>query len=116
MLLIQFQSFQSSRPVIISNLRLFTPSALKDELKFPQTQYPQLFLQVCNICNILEPESPDADGDKTLRRQPRKSESGQSRSSPPSSEPEPETPNYPPTSHADYIRTLTDRLSLTYDF
>ena len=57
-----------------------------------------------------DPESPDADGDKTLRRHPRKT-----------SEPEPGPGPAPDSSagsgsHAEYIRCLTERLSQSYDF
>lgn len=59
--------------------------------------------------NIGDPESPDADGDKTLRRHPRKT-----------SEPEPGPGPAPDSSgsgsHAEYIRCLTERLSQSYDF
>merc|ERR1719270_1269114 len=76
-----------------------------------------------------DPESPDADGDKTLRRHPRKT-SESSRTTPPSTGPPTSTvtdyldttasppPPPPSSSHAEYIRSLTDRLSvsLSYDF
>ena len=56
-----------------------------------------------------DPESPDADGDKTLRRHPRKT-----------SEPDPGPGPAPDSSgsgsHAEYIRCLTERLSQSYEF
>ena len=62
------------------------------------------------------PGSPDCDGDKTLRRHPRKRDQGAVVRSPPAPEETDDTPgdDSSPASHAAYIRTLTERLS--YDF
>jgi len=58
--------------------------------------------------NIGDTESPDADGDKTLRRHPRKtSDSGHC---------PPPVLDSDSGSHAEYIRSLTERLSQSYDF
>ena len=82
-----------------------------------------------------DPESPDTDGDKTLRRHPRKTPTTTppisaensnftgSETGSPVAAPAPLTDYSGETretesgaSHAEYIRVLTDRLSLSYDF
>ena len=76
-----------------------------------------LFLAKLKFLNYSEPGlgSPDCDGDKTLRRHPRKTQRGEVRAGAQvGATPSPSAENTPPASHAAYIRTLTERLS--YDF